>query len=228
MRRTALDNCRTIWNPLNKGGFDGIKNYLEANADCRLTVIDVLAKVKAGPAKGVDPYYDAYETLSPLKALGMKHGACILVLHHATKNPPISGDWLDCVMGTTGIVGVIDTGMLIRRDRRAGGEITLNATGRFMKDEAELALKFDSGNWLVIGNAEEIRIDNDDDMQAILRLLETKPLTPADIAEAMKENRSTVRNWIQRLFDASRIERIEGGRYALPLKDAEQPVLRDD
>lgn len=44
------------WPRLDKGGLEALQDFLKEHDDCRLVVIDTLAKVRPSRQKNVDPY----------------------------------------------------------------------------------------------------------------------------------------------------------------------------
>ena len=75
----------------------------------------------------VNAYAQDYKDLSGLKKLADDHGICIFVVHHTRKERDSSNIFND-MTGSTGILGVADTGMILRKDDRFGLVAVLRTT----------------------------------------------------------------------------------------------------
>jgi hypothetical protein len=116
----------------------------------------------------------------------------ILVVHHLRKLE--AGDPLDMISGSTGLTGGVDGAMVLKRDR-GKQDATLVVDGRDIEEPAELALRWDAeiATWSLLGDAEEYR--QSEERRKIIELLTRmgEPMSPKDISEALKKNRSTTR-----------------------------------
>ena len=89
-----------------------------------LIFIDTLQMVRDNTSAKVNAYAQDYKDLSGLKKLADDHGICIFVVHHTRKERDSSNIFND-MTGSTGILGVADTGMILRKDDRFGDCATL-------------------------------------------------------------------------------------------------------
>ena len=82
----------------------------------------------------VNAYAQDYKDLSSLKKIADNHGICIFVVHHTRKERD-GGNIFNDMTGSTGIMGVADTGMILRKDDRFGDNATLCITGRDVEEK---------------------------------------------------------------------------------------------
>ena len=99
------------------GGEAALRSYLN-KLECRLVVIDTAAGLGliGGGSPQKSAFRNDYDSLRGLKHLAREFNVAILVLHHAAKvknsNPILS------VNGTTGLVAVTDSAMVIDVDKK--------------------------------------------------------------------------------------------------------------
>jgi hypothetical protein len=197
------------WPRLDKGGLDDLKEFLKTHDDCRLVVIDTLAKVRPPRAKNRDPYEWDMAVGGALQSLANQFRVSILVVHHTRKSE--ADDPLDSVSGTTGITGSADAVMILKRGRgQADGTLTL--AGRDI-EEQELALKFrpEEGAWELLGDAAEYAMSHE--RQEIIKILRQHgPKTPKEIAEAMDKKQSSIKALLWKMAKDGEVKSI-GGKY---------------
>lgn len=141
----------TVWtemNPLDKGGLDELRAWIESAEAPRLIVLDVLNKIRAAKTKNDDPYQYDYNSMTPRKELADEFNLAIVVVHHTRKAE--AGDKLERTSGTNGLTGAADTTIILDRD---GEGVTLSGRGRDI-EEFETALEFDKDTcrWRVLGD----------------------------------------------------------------------------
>ena len=110
-----------------------------------LIFIDTLQMVRDNASAKVNAYAQDYKDLSGLKKLADDHGICIFVVHHTRKERDSSNIFND-MTGSTGILGVADTGMILRKDDRFGDCATLCITGRDV-EEKKLKMQMRGVRW---------------------------------------------------------------------------------
>lgn len=110
-----------------------------------LIFIDTLQMVRDNTSAKVNAYAQDYKDLSGLKKLADDHGICIFVVHHTRKERDSSNIFND-MTGSTGILGVADTGMILRKDDRFGDCATLCITGRDV-EEKKLKMQMRGVRW---------------------------------------------------------------------------------
>ena len=110
-----------------------------------LIFIDTLQMIRDNVSGKVNAYAQDYRDLSSLKRLAYKYGVCIFVVHHTRKERDGSNIFND-VSGSTGIMGVADTVMILRKEDRFGNTATLSITGRDVEDK-KLKLQMNGVVW---------------------------------------------------------------------------------
>lgn len=112
-----------------------------------LIFIDTLQMVRDNVSSRTNAYAQDYKDLSALKKIADAYGICIFVVHHTRKERD-GGNVFNDMTGSTGIMGVADTGMILRKDDRFGDLATLSITGRDV-EERELELRMCGVQWEV-------------------------------------------------------------------------------
>jgi hypothetical protein len=198
------------WQRLDNGGLDDLRLFLKEHDDCRLVVIDTLAKVRPPRQKNIDPYEHDAAVGGALQALAHQYGVSILVVHHTRKSA--ADDPLDEVSGTTGITGVADAIMILKRGR---GQVdgTLTLTGRDI-EEQELALRFhgQEGLWELMGDAAECAMSRE--RQEIMEIVRKDgPILATQVANTSGRNIASIRKILWRMKTDGEIKMDEKNRY---------------
>jgi AAA domain len=141
-RRNEL-TIRTTSARLNEGGITQIEQHLDKHPECRLVIIDVLARVRPR-AHGSDKYQLDYDALAPLQRIANLRQIAIVVVHHTNQRADVA-DIFELVSGTAGLIGVVDSLMVLQR-RRGDDVGILSVSGREVEDQT-LALSFNDGWW---------------------------------------------------------------------------------
>lgn len=201
----------TDWKRLHEGGLDALAQWLEAYQDCRLVIIDTLARVKPRLKRGADAYENDMEIGGQLQAIAHKYHVCLLAVHHTRKSKSETGDFIDELSGSTGITGAPDFVAQLSRGRREDTGI-LEITGKDIP-EIELALKFENCLWTFLGNAQEYQISQT--QSNILNCLKNsgETLGPKEIAERTGIKEYYVKELLPKLLDAELIEKTGHGKY---------------
>lgn len=203
----------TTWPKLDEGGLQQLELFLEQNPDCKLIMVDTLAKVRHKRNKNAGLYEDDYLALTGLKSFADKHGIAVMAVHHVNKSKP--ADILETVSGTTGLTGAADTIMILGRERgQADG--TLFITGRDI-EEQDLAMTFDKAccTWFEMGSAKDYRISCE--RQVIIDAIKAAggTATPKEIAELTGKKVNAVKQHLLKLVDDGDISRTKHGIYTL-------------
>jgi len=199
------------WERLTDGGADRLDKWLTAHPDCRLVVVDVLARVRGQVDDRANRYDSDYAAMVALKELADRHAVCVVVLHHARKS--LAEDFIDSVSGTHGLAGAADAVLVMRRARNSADALLL-VTGRDV-EEAERAMRFDAtrGAWTLLdGPAADY--DMSDERRRILAAVRGAPgLGPKAIADASGVNHATVKQLVRKMLDADQLDTDGNGRY---------------
>ena len=124
-----------------------IKGALEDNPNTGLLFIDTLQMVRDNVSSRVNAYAQDYKDLSALKKIADDHKMCIFLVHHNRKEHDGSNVFND-MTGSTGIAGVADTCMVLRKEDRFGNDAVLSITGRDI-EEKRLKLTMRKNVWEV-------------------------------------------------------------------------------
>ena len=122
-----------------------IKGVLEDNPNTGLLFIDTLQMVRDNVSSRVNAYAQDYKDLSALKKIADDHKMCIFLVHHNRKEHDGSNVFND-MTGSTGIAGVADTCMVLRKEDRFGNDAVLSITGRDI-EEKQLKLTMRKNVW---------------------------------------------------------------------------------
>lgn len=124
-----------------------IKLALEEQPSTGLLFIDTLQMVRDNVSSRVNAYAQDYKDLSALKKIADDHKMCIFLVHHNRKEHDGSNVFND-MTGSTGIAGVADTCMVLRKEDRFGNDAVLSITGRDI-EEKRLKLTMRKNVWEV-------------------------------------------------------------------------------
>ena len=132
-----------------------IEDVLKDYPSTGLLFIDTLQMVRDNVSAKVNAYAQDYKDLSSLKKIADNHGICIFVVHHTRKERD-GGNIFNDMTGSTGIMGVADTGMILRKEDRFGDNATLCVTGRDV-EEKKLKMQMRGVKWEI---TEELSADD--------------------------------------------------------------------
>lgn len=132
-----------------------IEDVLKDYPSTGLLFIDTLQMVRDNVSAKVNAYAQDYKDMSSLKKIADNHGICIFVVHHTRKERD-GGNIFNDMTGLTGIMGVADTGMILRKDDRFGDNATLCITGRDV-EEKKLKMQMRGVKWEI---TEELSADD--------------------------------------------------------------------
>ena len=132
-----------------------IEDVLKDYPSTGLLFIDTLQMVRDNVSAKVNAYAQDYKDLSSLKKIADNHGICIFVVHHTRKERD-GGNIFNDMTGSTGIMGVADTGMILRKEDRFEDNATLCITGRDV-EEKKLKMQMCGVKWEI---TEELSADD--------------------------------------------------------------------
>lgn len=205
----------TDWKRLHEGGLNALEAWLEAHQDCRLVIIDTLARIKPRLKRGADAY--EHETLigGQLQAIAVKYHICILVICHVRKSKSDTNDFIDEIGGSVGITGAADFVAQLSRGRQENTGI-LQISGRDLPG-VELALKFENCLWTLLGDAQIVKLSGQ--RLKILEVLREagKAIAPKQIAELADLSYDSCKHLISKLFNDGYIEPDGYGKYKIKI-----------
>ena len=134
-----------------------IEAVLQDYPSTGLIFIDTLQMIRDNVSGKVNAYAQDYRDLSSLKKIADNHGICIFLVHHTRKDRDSSNIFND-MTGSTGIMGVADTVMILRKEERFGDAAALCITGRDV-EEKKLKMQMCGVHWEITEglNADDLR-----------------------------------------------------------------------
>ncbi len=203
------------WPRADEEGVERLDGFLRAHPDCRLIVIDTLARFKPRTGGRRAQYDEDRDAVDPLTPIIRDHQVSVLLVHHLRESE--SDDPLDMIHGTAGLTGGVDGALVLKR-RRGDADAYLHIDGREIEQPTELALEFDhnAATWSIKGDAEDYRKGKLH--RAILGVLEDAdaPMGPQEISDALGEKYDNVRQRIYQMSKAGEVKTVARGKYAAP------------
>jgi hypothetical protein len=198
---------------INAGLIESLDIWRTSVTNPRLVVIDTLAMVRPPKGRNQDSYDADYAALSPLQKWAGEHRLAVVVVTHVRKME--ASDPLEMISGTNGITGASDSILVLNRDSDGP---KLYGRGRDIED-IEKALRFESGRWTVLGDADEVR--RSDQRKKILAAFDEAQtvLSPKEISVAAGLKPENVKYLLRKMVEAGELEKLAYGSYRPP-----QPV----
>lgn len=128
---------------IGNGLEEQIIKFKSEHDDLRLVVIDTLQMVRNETESS---YGSDYAEIVPLKSLAEQIGITIVLVHHLRK--AADSDPFNMISGSTGLSGATDGQLVLKKDKRCGGQAVLYATGRDIEDQ-ELSLTRQGARWVL-------------------------------------------------------------------------------
>ncbi|MGO9370828.1 MAG: AAA family ATPase, partial [Syntrophobacteraceae bacterium] len=199
------------WPRIDQGGIPLLQNWFEEHPDVKLVIVDTLKKVKSREASNQNIYDADYQCIEALKTFADMMNISVLVLHHLRKLE--AEDPFDCISGSTGLTGAVDTGMVLQKDRT--GKATLYVRGRDI-EELELALDRDpSGGWTILGDSSQVC--STEERENILRIFRdhNEVLTIKQICDIAGKKKQNVYNQVIHLTNSGHLRKAGYGKYII-------------
>jgi hypothetical protein len=197
---------RTTSKRLDDGGITAIELHLDLNPECQLVIIDVLERVRPR-GRGTNAYRLDYEALAPLQRMANLRQIAIVVVHHANQRAEVS-DVFEKVSGTSGLIGVVDSLLLLQR-RRNDDIGTLSVSGREVEDQT-IALGFTDGWWgpAPEGMPAELLSESKEVRALWLWLAENAGASTEDLANQYGRTVNTTQKLLHRLEERELVDSI--------------------
>lgn len=213
--RRPPKNVTLSWSAPRIGqGLEGqIKEWLEANADARLVVIDTLQHIRPRHAGSRNLYEVDVEDISKLQNIFRDRDVSLLIIHH-TRKSRAQDDLLETVSGSYGTTGSVDAILVIVREREET-RAQLSVVSRDI-EEKTLYLKFDieDGIWTETGY---LPPRGDKQQEVFDYIKENGPVLGADIVRALGISKQGVSKICYKLLDLALIGKEDGKWVALPV-----------
>jgi hypothetical protein len=200
------------WPRLDDGGMEKLDQACAADPDLKLIIIDTWKRITPHRSRNQDDYDYESNAAAVLQKLAAKYQTAIIIIHHSRKGPG-SDDFVDDVLGSTGLTGGADTIVGFRR-KRGTSDAEISVTGRDV-DECEQALAGDrtTGLWKLLGDAAQHRLSRQ--RKAILDLLKDGKLrTVQQISEILGERYDNVRMNCAHMHDDGQLTKV-GKNYSV-------------
>jgi len=201
------------WPRADEGGVEKLDGFLRAHPDCRLVVIDTLARFKPHAGGRRSQYDEDRDAVDPLRPICADHAVTILLVHHLRESE--SDDPLDMIHGSAGLTGGVDGALVLKR-QRGDADAYLHVDGRDIEEPTELALEFDhdAATWAIKGDADDYRKGKL--RRAIVKALEDaeEPMGAQDVTDAVDEKYDNVRQRLYQMSKAGEVKTVARGRYA--------------
>jgi hypothetical protein len=146
---------------------DEAKNLLQRHP-ASLLIIDPLFKFTR--VKDANDYAQMTAALEPILALARKTGTHVVCVHHAGKAE--RSDTADSILGSTAILGNVDTALLLTRHEEYR---TIASRQRYGQDLQETVLEFDTGHRAVTLGVPRQQAERDGLGLEILKYLRSHP-----------------------------------------------------
>ncbi len=181
-------------------GVEKIGEWLEANEDARIVVVDTLGHFRKPPDAKMSPYDEDYAATSEISKMITRYGVSCFIIHHTSKRSSESADTpMDLLSGTTGLLGGVENGAVIMNTTR--GPVLAVQPREF--EATEQAMERDSaGLWQILGDAAEIHLSAQ--KKLIVAALKKEPtgLTTRDVMQEIDaSSEGGVRRQLGRLRD---------------------------
>jgi len=198
---------------LGQGCEEALREWLTAQPDPRLIVIDTLNYIRPERTRDEDPYSYDYRSALSLQRLASEFSVAIVLIHHTRKSA--ADDYLESISGTNGLTGGSDAVIVL--ERQGDGSTVFKGRGRDI-EEFELAVRFekDECRWRVVGNpAEEQASETRRKILAFMREAGWF-VTPAEIATQTGLRPNVVSQRLFQMTKAGEVMRRGRGKYGLP------------
>jgi hypothetical protein len=210
------------WPRSDDGGVRALDAWLGEHPDCRLVVIDTLARFKPRATGRRTQYDEDRDAVDPLGPVAAEHRVGILLVHHLRETE--SDDPLDMITGSVGLTGGVDGALVLKR-QRGRADAFLHVDGRDIEQPTELALKFDqnAATWAIIGEAEQYRMS--EGRREILAVLAAadESLGPKEITAILANRLGTtatsygaVREMLSQMVKDGQAKNLGRGQYVRP------------
>jgi len=232
------------WKPLGAGGEEDIESHLKEYPKTKLIMIDTLAKLRPGNSSSSNMYQDDYQLFNKLTTITKNNpGLTILLVHHVRKTK--SEDVFESISGSAGILGAVDSALVLGVNGKDTVNARLHITGRDVmerRDDDALVMYFNDLDLTWKLSDEAVSVGNYDD-DVILAAIKNGVHSPRDLADYTGISYGTVRKRLLHLsHDLNKVEAVKRGYYELvepeeqitpivsepPTTTVETTILHDD
>jgi len=196
------------WN----GGIENLRKYLKEFPDTGLVMIDTMFKFS--PIEDTNDYGKTYKAISTLQDIAIKQSIPIVLIHH-TRKGSAEGEWADAGMGSRGINSAADTIILLKRNGKGAGTMTVK--GRDVEEKAySLSFNSEMCTWCITGES-ELGMGDSRAQTEVLDILSTRGaegMQTGHIAKALGKTSNTVLAALNQLMKKGKASNIKHGIWA--------------
>lgn len=178
----AITSCSS----LSDGLLEEIDGFVGKYADTGLVVIDTLQLVRDQKEK--HSYSSDYVELHKFVAYAQEKDIAILLVHHLRKLP--DSDPINMVSGSTGLLGAVDSILVLEKEARTENKARLHITGRRVRDQVlKLAFEENTNIWRFVEYVTNTQSLLDKLIKGILHILQTEKRfkgTPTELVERIR------------------------------------------
>lgn len=191
----------------------------------RLIVIDTLGRIDPGPRRGQSEYAHVTSILGPLQQWALNRKVAVVLVHHIRKagaGEMQAADVFDRILGSQGILGVVDAAYVMLRGRR-DQTAELHLTSRDFEEDA-LALTVDPATmwWSATVLQKDPLAKFSDRRREIVEILMAGPLRLKDIAARLGTTESNAIQHLEKAIRDGVVVKVSRGVYALEERLAEE------
>lgn len=160
---------------ITDGLIEQIKDFISANPNTRLVVIDTLERIRNGE-QDKSMYSCDYRDINKLREALEGNTATLLLVHHTRKM--YDPDPLNTLSGSTGLVGAVDGVWVLEKEKRTEGKGKLTIANRDTEGYC-FKVEFDKENcrWNFLGAEEELAENEDENFCALVAEFVTATFT---------------------------------------------------
>ena len=134
--------------------FADIRDFLTDHPEISFVCIDTLAQLF--PSVDWNDYGATSAIGAGFKRIHQEMGVSFLLVHHSRKSK--ASDFMDGVLGSTGLTASVDYTASMRRARK-DDEAIITIDGRDYRETIEIGLRVIDGIWTYAGSADELRVN---------------------------------------------------------------------
>jgi RecA-family ATPase len=178
----AITSCSS----LSDGLLDEIDSFVAIHPDTGLVVIDTLQLVRGQKEK--HSYAGDYNELHRFVEYAQEKDIAILLVHHLRRMP--DSDPINMVSGSTGLLGAVDSILVLEKETRTENKARLYITGRRVRDQV-LRLEFEENTniWRFVEYVTNQQSPIDRMIKGIQHILQTEKRfkgSPTELVERIK------------------------------------------
>jgi len=207
-----------MWGKIGDGFLERVVDYLDKYPDIRVLSIDTYSRIKPKTGKQSDGGYMAETRIVGDLMLLLNYLDAIVLSHHSKKGK--EDDWVDDVLGSTGLAAAADTIVRVFRDR-GSTDAQIDVTGKAI---AENTFKAEfipvSESWEIFGTCKDWTFLTTERKQiyAVFQTVENAMMKPSDVAQKLGKGTKTVSNIMNKMKKQEQLESPKFGKYKVPSK----------